>query len=164
MEAQRAVREGAGVGRQERPLTFRQRAVALHRRASAAAADVADLTHDLAGAVGVDEGSNLPRDCGIEQLQFAEAVGRRVEPLQQHDAAAVLQFAADLLREGGKGGQRDKDRNERRSIALYLERDSQSAETVTVIGAEWFEIHPGRAAAERLEGGYSKGPALLRHA
>jgi hypothetical protein len=78
-----------------------------HRRAPAVAADVADLAHDLAGAVGVDEGSDLPRDCGIEQLQFVEAVARRVEPLQQHDAAAVLQFGADVLGESGAGGQRE---------------------------------------------------------
>jgi phage terminase large subunit-like protein len=29
-------------------------------------AHVADLAHDLAGAVGVDEVPDLPRDCGIE--------------------------------------------------------------------------------------------------
>ena len=89
------------------PLPFQQRAVTLHRRAPAVAADVADLAHDLAGAVGIDEGSDLPRDCGIEQLQVVEAVPRRVEPLQQHDAAAVLQFGADVLGESGAGGQRE---------------------------------------------------------
>src|SRR5438874_2835674 len=113
VKPQQLIGQGAGIGGQKHAGLpgVGQRAVTLADTSTSTGRviprHIADLAHDLAGAVRVHQTPDVPAQPGIEQLQFVEAVTPGFDAAQQHQPAPVFQLGADRLGERREGGQRE---------------------------------------------------------
>ena len=115
VKTQKLVGQRAGIGGEKRARLPRigQRAVSRADIALVVPRHVADLAHDLAGAVRVDERADVPAEPGIKQLQFVPLIAAGVEAAQQQQAASILQLGANVFRQRRERREREIRRRHR---------------------------------------------------